>query len=341
MPAVLPDGLDIGAVLEREDPRDALVLPNTKIHEDPNGRTKIHEGHRECRLAEGARIGTGSVRRIAQLKALFPGASFENVRGNLDTRLRKLDAGDYDLLVLAAAGLRRLGFASRISATVPLEDCVPAPGQGIIAVEIRSGDEEARKAVARINDRDAIRRARSRARAGRRRSAADARCPSAASPCRWRTATSSFTPSSHHSTARAPSAIRRLAIETNAAGSGQEVASNLLANGAEAILKEARQIQSLESRIPNPCGSHKCDPSSISSAQAPATRDSSAYAAFAISQPPTSCSTTISSIRGCSAIRGRTRRRSTSASRRHNRSIRKPSTTCWSRKRAKARVWRD
>ena len=98
------------------------------------------------------RIGTGSVRRIAQLRALFPTASFENVRGNLDTRLRKLDAGDYDLLVLAAAGLRRLGFAARISATVSLEECVPAPGQGIIAIEIR-GDDAATPAGRRARQR--------------------------------------------------------------------------------------------------------------------------------------------------------------------------------------------
>jgi hydroxymethylbilane synthase len=95
------------------------------------------------------------VRRIAQLRSRFPGASFENIRGNLDTRLRKLDAGEYDLLVLAAAGLRRLGFNDRISAALPLDACVPAPGQGIIAIEIRGGDEATRRAVARVGDRDA------------------------------------------------------------------------------------------------------------------------------------------------------------------------------------------
>ena len=103
-------------------------------------------------LFSGARVGTGSVRRIAQLTRLFPGARFENVRGNLDTRLRKLDDGHYDALVLAAAGLRRLGFESRISMRVPLEDCIPAPGQGIIAIETRGDDGHARAAVAGIND---------------------------------------------------------------------------------------------------------------------------------------------------------------------------------------------
>jgi hydroxymethylbilane synthase len=150
MPAVLPDGLEVGAVLEREDPRDALVLPNTKIHEGYEDPRRILS-----QVPRTARIGTGSVRRIAQLKPLFPGVSFENIRGNLDTRLRKLDSGDYDLLVLAAAGLRRLGFAARISVTLSVDDCVPAPGQGIIAVEIRSRDEQTRRMVAHIDDSDA------------------------------------------------------------------------------------------------------------------------------------------------------------------------------------------
>jgi hydroxymethylbilane synthase len=97
-------------------------------------------------------IGTGSVRRIAQLTHLISGARFTPIRGNLDTRLRKLDEGQYDALVLAVAGLRRLGFASRVSLTLPLAACVPAPGQGIVAIEIREGDEDVSRVVARIND---------------------------------------------------------------------------------------------------------------------------------------------------------------------------------------------
>ena len=195
MPAMLPDGLEVGAVLEREDPRDALVLAE---HRDPR-RGEGPRGHDDPRqiadrLGSGARIGTGSVRRIAQLRALFPDAAFENVRGNLDTRLRKLDAGGYDLLVLAAAGLRRLGFSSRISATVPLEDCVPAPGQGIIAVEIRGNDDPTRRAVAAINDSEAFGALEAERRSSWR-SAEDARCPSGALPSRWELAISSFMPS--------------------------------------------------------------------------------------------------------------------------------------------------
>jgi hydroxymethylbilane synthase len=143
MPAVLPDGLDIGAVLEREDPRDVLVLPR--------GPSSID---RPAETDRAPRIGTGSVRRIAQLRQRFPTAAFLNIRGNLDTRLRKLDAGDYDLLVLASAGLRRLGFGARISVSLSIDECVPAPGQGIIAIEIRADDAATRQAISRVSDND-------------------------------------------------------------------------------------------------------------------------------------------------------------------------------------------
>jgi hydroxymethylbilane synthase len=103
-------------------------------------------------LGQSPAIGTGSVRRIAQLTRLFPGARFTPIRGNLDTRLRKLDEGEHDALVLAAAGLRRLGFASRISIALPADACIPAPGQGIVAVEIREGDDPVRSVIERIND---------------------------------------------------------------------------------------------------------------------------------------------------------------------------------------------
>jgi hydroxymethylbilane synthase len=83
---------------------------------------------------------------------VFPGASFAAIRGNLDTRLRKLDSGTFDAIVLAAAGLRRLGYGARISAALPPRLCVPAPGQGIIAVEVRSNDVRVKAAVASIND---------------------------------------------------------------------------------------------------------------------------------------------------------------------------------------------
>ena len=148
MPAALPDGLEVGAVLPREDARDAIVLP-----ESAAGSQALEEIVRA--LGRAPRIGTSSVRRSAQLIRLFPGATFLPIRGNLDTRLRKVDSGQYDAIVLAAAGLRRLGQGARISAALPTDACVPAPGQGIIAVEIRSDDDRVRGQVARIDERRA------------------------------------------------------------------------------------------------------------------------------------------------------------------------------------------
>jgi hydroxymethylbilane synthase len=150
MPAALPPELDIGAVLAREDARDAIVLPGLASPKPREGGTTF-ERVVAC-LGRAPRIGTSSVRRSAQLLRLFPGARCLPIRGNLDTRLRKLDAGDFDALVLAAAGLKRLMQEARISALIPVDACVPAPGQGIIAVEIRSGDVKTRGLVATIDD---------------------------------------------------------------------------------------------------------------------------------------------------------------------------------------------
>jgi hydroxymethylbilane synthase len=149
MPAVLPGGLAIAGVLPREDPLDAVVLPQ-RLGAEIAGC--VDADQLVATLGQTPSIGTSSVRRVAQLTRLMPGATFLPIRGNLDTRLRKLDAGDYDALVLAAAGLRRLGFASRISATLPVAACVPAPGQGIIAIEIRAGDSALQRALAAITD---------------------------------------------------------------------------------------------------------------------------------------------------------------------------------------------
>jgi len=119
LPTELAEGLVIGAVPEREDPRDVLV------------------GRRLNDLARGARVGTSSLRRAAQLRALRPDLVIESVRGNVDTRVRKLDEGRYDALVLAAAGLRRLGLEARIDETLPVEVMCPAAGQGALAIETR------------------------------------------------------------------------------------------------------------------------------------------------------------------------------------------------------------
>jgi hydroxymethylbilane synthase len=165
MSAVLPEGLTIAGVLPRENPLDAMVLP---VMANGSGLMAMADGHPSfamshqpsamtielmvATLGASPSIGTGSVRRIAQLTRLLPGARFTGIRGNLDTRLRKLDEGAHDALVLAAAGLTRLGFGARISLSIPAEACVPAPGQGIVAIEIRTGDTRTQAAVARITD---------------------------------------------------------------------------------------------------------------------------------------------------------------------------------------------
>jgi hydroxymethylbilane synthase len=143
----LPAGLAIAACLPREDPRDCVVLPGR------DGTMAWSEVvARLTNFGRTAIIGTGSVRRSAQLAPLLRGAAFIAIRGNVDTRLNRLDAGNYDALVLACAGLRRLGFGDRISAAIPLELCVPSPGQGIVAVEARADDEYVRASLASIHD---------------------------------------------------------------------------------------------------------------------------------------------------------------------------------------------
>lgn len=147
MSAVLPEDLVVAAVLPREDSRDALVV------RDSSTGGEIRDII--ARLGSSPMIGTSSVRRSAQLWSVIPGARFAPVRGNVDTRLRKLDAGEFDALVLAVAGMKRLGFSERISAAIPHPDCVPAPGQGIVAVETRADDPETRALVSVIGDPDA------------------------------------------------------------------------------------------------------------------------------------------------------------------------------------------
>jgi hydroxymethylbilane synthase len=167
MPAVLAPSLAIGGVLPREDPLDAVVLPKGAPLKSDSPDRKDGQGAADTlgsggtgdtidRLVAALRpspsLGTGSVRRMAQLKRLVPGVRFTPIRGNLDTRLRKLDDGEHDALLLAAAGLRRLGLASRISLILPVEVCVPAPGQGIVAIEIRRDDASAGRAAGAIDD---------------------------------------------------------------------------------------------------------------------------------------------------------------------------------------------
>jgi hydroxymethylbilane synthase len=123
LPTEIPEGLQITAIPEREDARDAMV------------------GKRLAELREGAKVGTSSLRRSAQLRRLRPDLQVESVRGNVDTRLRKLDEGQYEALVLAAAGLMRLGWSDRIAEALAPEVMCPAVGQGALAVETRVGED--------------------------------------------------------------------------------------------------------------------------------------------------------------------------------------------------------
>ncbi len=130
LPTNLPEGLILGSVTERENPADALV---------------VHAKHNDKQLEtlpEGAVIGTSSLRRLAQLRYYYPHFEFKDIRGNLNTRLQKLDDGGYDAIILAVAGLERLGMADRIHQVIPAEISLHAVGQGALGIECRADDEE-------------------------------------------------------------------------------------------------------------------------------------------------------------------------------------------------------
>ena len=234
MPAVLPDGLDVAAVLPREDARDAIVLPHGRAFEG-----SMHDLVRD--LGREPRIGTSSIRRSAQLTRLFPGARFLPIRGNLDTRLRKLDSGEFDAIVLASAGLRRLEHAERISASVPIDICIPAPGQGIIAVEIRAANARVRNLLRRIND-DAAEIALTAERAVVTRLGGGCQMPIGAY------ATIEGRSLSVAAIVVSPDGARAERADTSgdasdAATVGAAAAAQLLEQGADAILDEVRRAQ--------------------------------------------------------------------------------------------------
>jgi hydroxymethylbilane synthase len=137
VPMELPEGFVLATVLQREDPRDAWV----------SSRYASIDA-----LPLGAKVGTSSLRRVVQLKALRPDLDIQPLRGNLDTRLRKLDDGHYDAIVLAAAGLKRLGLAERIRAVIEPVQMLPAAGQGALGIEVRSDATELLAALATLTD---------------------------------------------------------------------------------------------------------------------------------------------------------------------------------------------
>ncbi len=130
LPTNLPAGLQLGCVTEREDPADAMV---------------VHAKHKDKQidtLPEGSVIGTSSLRRLAQLRHHFPHFAFKDIRGNVNTRLRKLDDGEYDAIILAAAGLNRLNMSDRIHQILPADISLHAVGQGALGIECRIGDND-------------------------------------------------------------------------------------------------------------------------------------------------------------------------------------------------------
>jgi hydroxymethylbilane synthase len=137
MPFELPEGLTIGAVPKREDPRDCLIS---------------NEGLGLSDLPIGARVGTSSLRRSAQLQAYRPDLRIESIRGNIDTRLRKLTEEGFDAILLAAAGLHRMGWKDRITEYLSPDVCLPAVGQGALAIECRSDDDDVLSLLRRLND---------------------------------------------------------------------------------------------------------------------------------------------------------------------------------------------
>ena len=145
VPTEFPPGLHLPVICRREDPRDAFV---SRLH----GKTFAFQTFRD--LPKHAKVGTSSLRRACQLLHIRPDLKIEQLRGNLDTRLRKLDEGQYDAIILAAAGIKRLGLHHRITETLSFEVSLPAIGQGAIGIECRSDDEEINTLIAPLNHRD-------------------------------------------------------------------------------------------------------------------------------------------------------------------------------------------
>ena len=145
VPTDFPAGLHLSAICEREDPRDAFV---SQVQSSKSKVQSIKD------LPQGARIGTSSLRRSSQLLNMRPDLQITQLRGNLDTRLRKLDEGQFDAIILAAAGVKRLGLQNRITEILPFEVSLPAIGQGAIGIECRADDEIINKIVGALNHKE-------------------------------------------------------------------------------------------------------------------------------------------------------------------------------------------
>ena len=141
LPTNLPNGLKLGCITKREDPADALVV------------SKKNDCYKLETLPEGSIVGTSSLRRLAQLRNKYPHLVFKDIRGNVITRIEKLDSGEFDCIILAAAGLKRLGFESRIHQIIPNEISLHAVGQGALGIECKSDDKEVLKIISVLEDK--------------------------------------------------------------------------------------------------------------------------------------------------------------------------------------------
>ncbi len=146
LPTNLPNGLKLGCITKREDPADALVV------------SKQNERYKLETLPEGSIVGTSSLRRLAQLRNKYPHLVFKDIRGNVITRIEKLDAGEFDCIILAAAGLKRLGFESRIHQIIPSEISLHAVGQGALGIECKSDDKKVLEIINVLEDKSTSQR---------------------------------------------------------------------------------------------------------------------------------------------------------------------------------------
>jgi len=146
LPTNLPDGLKLGCITKREDPADALVV------------SKQNYCYKLETLPEGSIVGTSSLRRLAQLRNKYPHLVFKDIRGNVITRIEKLDAGEFDCIILAAAGLKRLGFESRIHQIIPSEISLHAVGQGALGIECKSDDKKVLEIINILEDKSTSQR---------------------------------------------------------------------------------------------------------------------------------------------------------------------------------------
>lgn len=142
MPSVLPEGLTTGAVPSRKDPRDCLISMEAESLD---------------KLPQGAKVGTSSLRRSSQLKAYRPDLQIDWIRGNIDSRIRKMENGEFQAIILAAAGLQRMGWEERITSYLDVETCLPAVGQGALGIECREDDAELLHLLSLYNDENTAR----------------------------------------------------------------------------------------------------------------------------------------------------------------------------------------